>query len=509
MDRIFGLHVNRGIDVLRRGFAELRSNGLLERFHLFLRTFQFLPETVTDIVIRRTERYVDVGRRPNNYRDEGFLLIFEVPATAQTFLENLIEAAKQSPDSETAHLFKARTSSEKILESAVSDCFTALAYGEAGRVLEPINSSAAWQLDRLREPFRNGIGSVGEFFRHHPPPILVISPFNAEKLLSDLVLDDTEPRGVEFDPSVVFPRAASQFTNPLVPLSGPVPAFCETAIVNFGYHTRHGTRELPRRIYCSLSLVHLFLAVLQTNSLSADRKYQTSVDVMTAALKIAVMHELAHHMVAVLRAPGNSPRRKEALRGLDPFYDDCVARTADGNSSRLDAGLVVEKLWLRRHYGIAFEEDSTLILYFAPPSASSSDLFTRPSGRLKCEEGVSPTPESSSSSSESDSEEKKAEMLRLELELHNTTVVWAEKDERVAEFRTTQLPLFRGPPPVPSSNQRRTVRLIQPPAYQKASRSVTPTPCSEKAAVPFCSHHTGKPNPVQTHSHLKSCIACS
>ncbi|KAF9072724.1 hypothetical protein BDP27DRAFT_385888 [Rhodocollybia butyracea] len=177
------------------------------------------------------------------------------------------------------------------------------------------------------------------------------------------------------------------------------------------------------------------------------------------------------------------------------MFDDCLADPSAGANGHLESGLVAEKIWLHRHYGFAFDQDSKLVIFHKDaPSLSSLTPSTQPMSPLhksltsgkelidsppmsfsperrvsKSNDNVPSLPSlfAMPQSSGSDGEDQKtscaegpADTIEQESPIQssgNVGVAWVEDPRVIARFSTEDLPLFQdGPPPPTRLEQKRT-----------------------------------------------------
>ncbi|KAE9405497.1 hypothetical protein BT96DRAFT_1015486 [Gymnopus androsaceus JB14] len=194
---------------------------------------------------------------------------------------------------------------------------------------------------------------------------------------------------------------------------------CDVAVNNLGFHICHNSHNQSRNcIYFSDSLVQLFVDVYDTNIHST---HQSSFLAVLAAVKITLVHELAHFFVMFKEETGALLRSNAQESELFLYYKTDPLDSPESTPDALDA--------------------------FADKPLAVS--------------------------------EPSAENRALELDLQ---VVWAEQPEVVVRFLEEPLPVFSRPPPVPPISQMRTVKHRESSALR---RLCGPSPsCSIPASSP-------------------------
>ena len=170
----------------------------------------------------------------------------------------------------------------------VSDVLSDLAYGNGAQILALVMD---WDLSEV--PSVDAIKRTQDRFLSRPPPIIVIAQYEEGVSLGNIILEDTAVASVE--------PLCSGF--PRKPQINPVKSYDITNIHNlsdlalerFGFHIRHGSHDSLECIYFNTSLVHLYTDVFNANLF--DSVHQSSFFAVCAALKITLIHELAHSLV--------------------------------------------------------------------------------------------------------------------------------------------------------------------------------------------------------------------
>lgn len=178
----------------------------------------------------------------------------------------------------------------------ISDVLTALAYGDAhsARILAPVMD---WN---LKDTTLHATKQIQHRFLSSPPPVIFISRYEGAHI-SGVFLDDSRTVAVEPGCSG-FPRGAAE-ADPLKPTYD-LRDVCDVAVNNLGFHICHNSHNQSRNcIYFSDSLVQLFVDVYDTNIHST---HQSSFLAVLAAVKITLVHELAHFFVMFKEEVGHS-----------------------------------------------------------------------------------------------------------------------------------------------------------------------------------------------------------
>ncbi|KAJ7601075.1 hypothetical protein C8J56DRAFT_1020013 [Mycena floridula] len=413
----------------------------------------------------RFTHWVLIAKRDNVHDDFELHMAFESETSALDFEKLLKDVSAATPrrlqtklylvskDTSMAHLIDSTIESHKSLLDVVSECLTAFGYGGRADILAPV---ALRNWDLASEPSEFDVKNLENSFRQKLPPIFLISDYKPGTSMANMFLLE-EP--TEIISSAVFPRAPSNFHSPLLPAVDTVNGKqCEVAIRNFGHHVRSGShRSLkPPRLYISRSLVDLYLAVFDHSQV--EPLHRASLAAVTAAMKITVSHEFGHYLVSQAR-PHGSPSRIQAQGGMDQSFNNCVVK-----EGILEAGLVIEKLWMKRHYGLAIDEDEMIRLYFQaddqdPPSPSLSSQPDSPDGNGF----FLPQSDLAEESDDVVSSQEDEEAL---LDINGLSLVWLEDPALTTLFLNDGLPLFPGKPPTPQVHQRRTVHLRSSPNQQ-------------------------------------------
>ncbi|KAE9401469.1 hypothetical protein BT96DRAFT_1018135 [Gymnopus androsaceus JB14] len=313
-------------------------------------------------------KWVHIAKRSNVYDDFKLYLNFE-SETQVLKLEEQLKSLTSSVarrlytkiyladhNKTTARLLDTSLSSHRSLFTLISDVLTALAYGNGAPILAPL-AFVHWSLET---PTAYATKLIQDQFLARLPPIIVM-----EKIW---LLSTATARAFREIPD-----------RPLKPHN--ISDVSDVAVKNFGYDS--GSHDPSKHcIYFNDSLIQLFVDVYNANL--PPHNHQSSFFAVVAVLKITLIHELAHFFVAV-KSDNRTPPRTYAEGGSKSFFNTCVVE-----EDRLEAGLVVEKMWLQRHYRLAYKyhdgKESELFLYYKPdpPEPSTTpdhDVFAGANNR--------------------------------------------------------------------------------------------------------------------------------
>ncbi|KIK59548.1 hypothetical protein GYMLUDRAFT_85865 [Collybiopsis luxurians FD-317 M1] len=416
---------------------------------LICKPLGFLAEDENGIA-PKAEKLAILLPRPNLHDEPCFVLQFTSSEDAKKFCTAVARKAaaiprqlatkiyiSQTPDS--ANLLDVTQYSHRYLLATVSECLTAVAYGDAASILAPING---WTLEG--PPSAASVQMVQNTFRERPPPVVIIGDY--PKGLSCSQVKFNKEHEAIINSGFHSLRSSSQMISPTSSTPINLPPLCELAVPHFGYHICNGSHQYLKCIYVSPTLAGLFIDTVNWGQDHGDLpEVQKSIHVVRAALKIAIMHELVHFLNK------ECPLRNIPPGAADKKFDDCVDL-----ENRLEAGLVLEKFWLGKIYRVGYENNSSTSLILlcsiplpplAPDSSSDDSLSLIPQGSLF----ESERPASTSS---------KGDSMKSECDTRGLDTAWVEDPAVAKRFHVELLPIgfvHSDSSELPPLSQRRTV----------------------------------------------------
>ncbi|KIK59545.1 hypothetical protein GYMLUDRAFT_97687 [Collybiopsis luxurians FD-317 M1] len=427
----------------------IQKTSTSEADSLICKPLSFLADDnqISNIILRRLVVFFP---RVNLHDEPYLFLSFTSDEDAQKFCavvtrkvaaiqRQLTTKIYVSQTSDSASLLDITQYSHRYLLATVSECLTAVAYGDAASILAPIKG---WALES--PPSAASVQMVQNTFCELPPPVVIIGDYPKGLSCSEVKFDN-EHKAI-IDSGFRSPRSSSQMISPTSSTPINLPPLCELAVPHFGYHVCNGNHQYLKCIYVSPTLAGLFIDTVNWGKDHGDLpEVQKSIHVVRAALKIAIMHELVHFLNK------ESPLRNIPPGAADKKFDDCIDL-----ENRLEAGLVLEKFWLGKIYRVGYENNSStslILLYsiplppLAPDSSSDDSSSLIPQGSLF----ESERPASTSS---------KGDSMKSECDTRGLDTAWVEDPAVAKRFHVELLPIgfvHSDSSELPPLSQRRTV----------------------------------------------------
>ncbi|KAJ7773190.1 hypothetical protein B0H16DRAFT_1511415 [Mycena metata] len=410
---------------------------------VFQKAYKFAPE----VVVKNALDILIISSRANVHDDFDTYLQF--PQGEATKAMSCIQAAcAKIPRQLATKVFAVDANlharplnilcpSHRDFIRSVNQIFSALAYEDCGRVLAPIVN---FQVSLMAEPTTGAIQYIEQLFREKPPPVVLLWDYDEKVSSAGITYTegtwDPLPRG--FDASTLI----------------------QTAVSSFCHHGGNGSHAtIQAHIYLNYSLFHHHIAAYDARNLQ-------SLQATTCGVKISVTHECAHYAVTTNPAINNTLPRGLAIGGGNRVFKECV----NLKTGTLEAGLVVERLWLGKLYGLAYDIDGQLAVFFTSSDRRLAEREREDNPPIVCQD-----PEIKADAEEEEDKYKpdRDEEAAFAAPDNAPTTVWLEAPDIVARFSNEHLPLF---PAGTISTSSLVPRSVQQRASPSPSPPPTPTP---------------------------------